>query len=122
MEPELRAHGESRARGRTFRLRDPLGEAGSIFAGLCEWRDPADASLDVAPGHPIRSGQCLPATTGGTAATSQRYGRMAIIRSVAPIARPGPAPAEIAAALADLCRREGLDDAETTAVLCVALS
>ncbi len=33
-----------------------------------------------------------------------------------------PAPAELAAALARLCEREGLDAGETTAVLAVALA
>ena len=47
---------------------------------------------------------------------------MTIIRSSPTPPRPDPAPAEIAAVLADLCRREGLDDAETAGVLAVALT
>jgi hypothetical protein len=47
---------------------------------------------------------------------------MAILRHGPSVPRPDPAPAELAAALARLCEREGLDASETTAVLAVALT
>ncbi len=47
---------------------------------------------------------------------------MAILRHGPSVPRPDPAPAELAAALARLCEREGLDAAETTAVLAMALT
>ena len=47
---------------------------------------------------------------------------MAILRSSPSVPRPDPAPAELAAALARLCEREGLDASETAGVLAVALT
>ena len=47
---------------------------------------------------------------------------MAIIRSEVPTARPDPAPVGIAAALARLAEREGLEPAEVAGVLAVALT
>jgi hypothetical protein len=47
---------------------------------------------------------------------------MAILRSSPTPPRPAPAPNRLTAVLADLCRREGLYDAETAGVLAVALT
>ena len=47
---------------------------------------------------------------------------MTILRHSPSAPQSDPAPAELAAALARLCEREGLDASETTAVLAVALT
>ena len=47
---------------------------------------------------------------------------MAILRSSPSVPRPDLMPAALAAALARLCEREGLDASETVAVLAVALT
>ncbi len=47
---------------------------------------------------------------------------MAILRHGPSVPRPDPAPAGLAAALAQPCEREGFDASETTAVLAVALT
>ena len=46
---------------------------------------------------------------------------MAILRSSPSVPRPDLMPAALAAALARLCEREGLDASETAGVLCVGL-
>ena len=47
---------------------------------------------------------------------------MAILCSSPTPPRPDLAPNQLAVVLADLCRREGLNDAETAGVLAVALT
>jgi hypothetical protein len=47
---------------------------------------------------------------------------MVILRHSPSVPRSDPAPAELAAALARLCEREGLDASETAGVLAMALT